>query len=59
MRSILVIVAAVTALSLAGCPDKSKTDEEASAAEGQADGESGEKPPDETIEKLKSLGYIQ
>ena len=55
----MVMVAAVMALSLAGCPDKNKTDEQAAAVEGQADGESGEKPPDETIEKLKSLGYIQ
>lgn len=59
MRAFLVIIAAVMALGLAGCPDKSKSEGEGKAVEGQADGESGEKPPDETIEKLKSLGYIQ
>ena len=51
MRILTLILVALT-LSLAGCPTKPEPEE----AE-NADGET--QPDEETLEKLKSLGYIQ
>jgi len=48
---ILTLILVALALSLAGCP--TKPDPQAEKADGQA------QPDEETLEKLKSLGYIQ
>jgi hypothetical protein len=59
VRLLTFIIAIPLALTLAGCPGKTKTDEETASDAPKADGESGEKPPDKTMEQLKSLGYVQ
>jgi hypothetical protein len=50
MRALILIL---LALALWGCPTKPDPEEEQKTADGQA------QPSEETLEKLKSLGYIQ
>lgn len=49
----LAIIVLLLSFALSGCPTKPDPEEEIKTADGQA------QPSDETLEKLKSLGYIQ
>ena len=55
MKKIIWVMAIGLAFAVAGCPSKKEPEEDETAEEG----EEGEEPSDETMEQLKSLGYVQ